>query len=274
MATADALAITPHTLARRATIGAATRGAGERRADGVLHRHDNLYRLQGLRGRVQGMEPAPGAGRRRSGSRDERRELRQHAWPERDDVAARQVHRAVRRAVRRALAHDERCLQALRPGALSRGLSNRRDRANGVRHGRHPVGHVQWVPRLYRGLSVRGDRHQPGVAHGAEMHAVQRSPGGRARAGVLEGLPHRFDSVRSDLGAAEARATRDSRSSAPPEKRGPASTAPTRMAHSAASTRSTCWSMSPKCTVCRASPSCPPGISCAARSGRRSEPSS
>src|SRR6267142_2342078 len=30
------------------------------RADGLLHGHDRVYRLQGLRGRVQGMEPASG----------------------------------------------------------------------------------------------------------------------------------------------------------------------------------------------------------------------
>ena len=88
------------------------------RSRGVLHRHHGLHRLQGVRGRLQEVEPAP----RDSGplSGDSYDNTRQ---PQRRELAARQVHRAVPRGPRRRpLADDERRLQALRPRRLSGGL--------------------------------------------------------------------------------------------------------------------------------------------------------
>ena len=63
----------------------------------LLHRHDGLHRLQGVRGRVQAVEPAP---RRRL--RLDRQQLRQHRRAVGDVLAARQVHRAVRRRIERS----------------------------------------------------------------------------------------------------------------------------------------------------------------------------
>ncbi len=55
----------------------------------LLHRHLRLYRLQGLRGRVQGVERHPG-GR----PHPHRHELRQHPGPRRLHLAPRRLHRA------------------------------------------------------------------------------------------------------------------------------------------------------------------------------------
>ena len=66
--------------------------AGHRRppaADGVLHRHLGLHRLQGLRGGLQGVEPRP---RRRV--RPARHVVRQHRRLSARTLAARRVHRA------------------------------------------------------------------------------------------------------------------------------------------------------------------------------------
>ena len=58
-------------------------------AQGLLHRHVDLHRLQGVRGRVQGVERRP---RRRV--QPARLVLRQHRRARRLDLAARRVHRA------------------------------------------------------------------------------------------------------------------------------------------------------------------------------------
>ena len=61
-------------------------------ADRLLHRHDALHRLQGVRGRLQAVEPAPG---RRLPLH--RQQLRQHRDALRDVLAARHLRRAVPR---------------------------------------------------------------------------------------------------------------------------------------------------------------------------------
>ncbi len=58
-------------------------------AQGVLHRHQHLHRLQGLRGGVQGVERRPGRPLRDAGLL-----LRQQLLAERQPVAPRRVHRA------------------------------------------------------------------------------------------------------------------------------------------------------------------------------------
>ena len=58
---------------RRVSTAQADLRRGRAAARRLLHRHDGLHRLQGVRGRVQGMEPAAG-GRARAGPG----ELRQH----------------------------------------------------------------------------------------------------------------------------------------------------------------------------------------------------
>ena len=74
-------------------------------SDGVLHRHVGLHRLQGLRGRVQGVEPDP-PGRPRL----DRAELRQHGAAERELLAPRRVRRAAQPLRSTASGHvDGRC---------------------------------------------------------------------------------------------------------------------------------------------------------------------
>ena len=46
------------------------------------------------------------------------------------------------------------------------------------------------------GLPVRRDRHEPGDAHGAEVHALLRPHAERPHPGLRQGLPHRLDPVR------------------------------------------------------------------------------
>ena len=71
-------------------------------ADGLLHRHERLHRLQGLRGRLQGVERgAPGR------AAVLRRVVRQHRLAQRQQLAPRRVHRAAdarRRTCRRPTA--------------------------------------------------------------------------------------------------------------------------------------------------------------------------
>ncbi len=145
------------------------RGAGAAAGHRVLHRHDRLHRLQGVRGRVQAVEPAS-----RGRVRLDRQQLRQHRRAVGHVLAAREVHRAVRRratarrrartstrhAASRPLADDERRLQALRRGAVPAGLPDRRDHLQRVRQRLHPAGHLQRLRVLRRGLSVRRDHPQ------------------------------------------------------------------------------------------------------------------
>ena len=141
------------------------RGEGDDdRADGLLHRHDGLHRLQGLRGRLQGVEPASrrptaGANTLSGDSYDNTRRLDGDHWRHVKFIEQFSADRE-----RRPLADDERRLQALRPGRLPRGLPDRRDHPHRVRHRGHPGRHLQRLPRLHRRLPVRRHRHQPGVA--------------------------------------------------------------------------------------------------------------
>ena len=64
---------------------------------GLLHRHHGLHRLQGVRGGLQGMEPAPG-----DGLILHRHVVRQHGRARPDHLAARGVHRAACGRTRRA----------------------------------------------------------------------------------------------------------------------------------------------------------------------------
>jgi formate dehydrogenase major subunit len=78
---------------RRPRGAALRRLVAERRAqaaDGVLHRHQHLHRLQGLRGRLQGMEPGP----RGRAAAHQRQLLRQHHGPGGQHLAPRRLHRA------------------------------------------------------------------------------------------------------------------------------------------------------------------------------------
>ena len=171
------------------------------------------------------MEPASRGRGRPAG--DERRQLRQYPAAGRDPLAARQVRGAIRGGSdRRPLAHDERRLQALRPGALPGDLPHRRHHPDRVRHRGHPVGHLQWLSGLHCRVPLRRDRHQRRLQHGPEVHALLRPASGRYGARVLPGLPHGLDPVRAHPGAqgdgpdASAPAARTGREPGPSLRRG------------------------------------------------------
>src|SRR6266568_5151496 len=190
------------TKARRSSATWRRRDYG--RSHGILHRHHGLHRVQSVRGRVQGMEPAPGRERRHPGA--ERRQLRQHPPAGRHPLAARPLHRAVQGPLRRPLVDDERRVQALRPGGMPGSVPDRRHHPHRVRHGGDPVRRLQRMSRVHRRLPVRRHRHQSGVWHRAEVHPLLRPAQGGARARVLEGVSHGLDPVRLDRRAADARA--------------------------------------------------------------------
>src|SRR5256886_6434089 len=187
------------TKARRSSATWRRRDYG--RSHGVLHRHHGLHRVQSVRGRVQGMEPAPGRERRHPGA--ERRQLRQPPPAGRHPLAARPLHRAVQGPLRRPLVDDERRVQALRPGGMPGSVPDRRHHPHRVRHGGDPVRRLQRMSRVHRRLPVRRHRHQSGVWHGAEVHPLLRPAQGGARARVLEGVSHGLDPVRLDRRAAD-----------------------------------------------------------------------
>ena len=145
-------------------------------AHGVLHRHLDLHRLQGLRGGLQGVERHP---RRRL--HHARQLVRQHRRAGREHLAARRVHRAAkpsaprvdlgmpgvrpaervprrRRADRVPLADVLRRLQALHQRRLPRRLPDRGAVPDRVRHGRRAGRHLQRLRLLRAGLPVRRDR--------------------------------------------------------------------------------------------------------------------
>src|SRR5215218_4174162 len=180
-------------------------------AGGLLHRHQRLHRLQGLRGRLQGVEPDPGLAARLHG-----RVLRQHDRPRRRHVAPRRLRRAAQAARQRprrrdaradrrarhdgrrdgpadlpgrrghALADGLRRLQALHARGLPRDLPDRRAVPHGVRHVR-------------RARPARGGRPR------LEVHALLRPAQGRHGARVRAGVPDQLDPVRRARRPARAR---------------------------------------------------------------------
>ena len=219
------------------------------RAHGVLHRHDRLHRLQGVRSRLQGVEPAArtngGVNTLSGDSYDNTRRLdgihwrhvkfieqftedrKDGRWLMMSDVCKHCVHAA--------------CLEVCPTGAIIRTEFDtvviQSNACNGCRD-------------CIVGLPVRRHRHQPGLGHRPEVHALLRPAAGRPGAGLLQGLPDPVDPVRDDQ-----RAEGDGRRSASSSCTRPARSERTSTARmkrcSAGSTRSTCWSTSRKSTACR-----------------------
>ena len=177
-----------------------------------------LHRLQGLRGRVQGVEPAcPTTGSSFTGD-----VLRQHRRPGREHLAARRVHRAAgrrpatvagmhaadERRSTAALADDLRRLQALHARRVPRRLPDRRAVPHRVRHRRRPAGHLQRLRLLRAGLPVRRDRPARGRRPGVEVHALLRPAEGRtwSRPAPRRARPTRSSSARSTSCASARRA--------------------------------------------------------------------
>ena len=165
--------------------------------DGVLHRHDGLHRLQGVRGRLQAVEPAPG--RRVHLERQQLRQHRRRCRPRPGGTSSSSSSStATARGHRRPLADDERRLQALRRRALPGGLPDRRDHLQRVRQRLHPAGHLQRLrataSRPARSASsTRSHDRRPRP----QVHALLRPPARRPGAGLRQGVPDRVDPVRA-----------------------------------------------------------------------------
>ena len=249
-------------------------------ADGerVLHRHDALHRLQGLRGRVQTVEPA--AGRR---LRVLRQLVRQHDGARRHDVASRRVRRAGRAAdaqpPTRALADDERRVQALHARRLHGSVSDRRDHPQRVRRRLHPARRLQRLRLLRAVVPVRRrrpDRAPPTTTRRAlrlgrpherrrDCSSTAASPAsarcattGRSSASCRPAprrvRPNRFSSATSTSCKTRARKRRRDLAERAASMR--ISTASTRRRRSATSTRSSCSPSGPRRTTCPSARCC------------------
>ena len=168
-------------------------------APGLLHRHQRVHRLQGLRGGVQGVEQRPRGRPRLAGP-----VLRQHGGTEREHLAARRLHRAAEGRTGRPLAHELRRLQALHLGSLPRGLPHRVADPDRVRDRGRAAGHLQRLRLLRPCLPLRRHRPPRGGRPGLEMHPLLRPPQGRPATGLRQGMPHRVHPVRPPARVAPA----------------------------------------------------------------------
>ncbi len=200
-----------HITRRFRRAGRHGRVPGPSAAHGLFHRHLGVHRLQGVRGRLQGVEP-----RSRGRAEPYRHVLRQHRGAGGGLLAARRVHRAVRarqggrrerrggRGGRRrrggrgrdALADGVRRVQALHARRLPGRLPDRGAVPHRVRHRCRTAGRVQRLRLLRPCLPVRGDRQARGRRPGLEVHDVLRPARRRHGARVRQGVPDRFDPVR------------------------------------------------------------------------------
>ena len=175
------------------------RGARARR---LLHRHDALHRLQGVRGRLQAMER-----RARRPARVHRRVLRQLGVAGSQPLAPRAVRGAVRRpetADMRWLMNSDVCKHCTEAACLD-ACPTGRAVPHRVRHRGRAARRVQRLRVLRGRLPVRRARPAQGRRPGVEVHALLRPAEGRRGAGVREGVPHRLDPVRAAGRAARAR---------------------------------------------------------------------
>ena len=227
------------------------------------HRLDALHRLQGLRGRVQGMERASPT----TGSRSPGFSYDNTGGPRPLDLAAREVHRARRGAAgagRRRLSQQRvplgllvRRLQALRERRLPRGVSDRIDRPHRVRRRLHPARHLQRLRLLRRRLPVRRRRSAARTTGGrssARSATTGRRPGCSRRA-RRPARRSRFSSA-SSTSCASARRAASRAARARHRRRAWSTTRAT--AASAARTRSSSSAANRRSTICPRRPRCRP----------------
>ena len=251
--------------------------AGARR---LLHRHVGLHRLQGLRGRLQGVEPRPEDGYVWTGeSYDNTSAAR------REHLAPRRVRRAEQAAARRRVA-DRRAADATDGDALRWLMSSDvckhcthaacldvcptgRALPHRVRHRRRPGGRLQRLRLLRARLPVRrarqaapaappSDRRPTSgsssarrrtAASGSARSATTGSRAATSRRARRPARPTRSSSGRSTSCASAPRS--GSRSSRPSAGTARACTATTRTTASAASAPSSCCSTSRRSTASR-----------------------
>ncbi len=237
------------------------------RARRVLHRHDGLHRLQGLRGRLQGVEP-----RARRRLRLERRVVRQHRRAERrtpggtSPSSSRNVRCACRLSRTATAHHPFRMLMSsdvckhCTPCRLPRGLPDRRALPHRVRDGRRAGRRLQRLRLLRARMPLRRARPPRAPEEGrrrrragAQVHALLRPPRRRAHA---RRAPRRARPSRSSSAPLEflrergGRAPRDSQSRR--ATTAPACTERIPGTASEGSERSSC------CSTSRRSTGCPP----------------
>ena len=166
-------------------------------ATGILHRYDAVHRLQGVRSRVQAMEPAA-----RRWLLFHRHVVRQHRPPRRLHVAARGLHRTAGAAaepgcrrvlvavlLRRLQALRQRagCLESCPTGAIIRTEFDtvyvQPDICNGCGY---------CVVNCPFGVIDRRAGRRPRL----EVHALLRPAAGRHDAGLRQGVPHGVDPIR------------------------------------------------------------------------------
>ena len=87
-------------------------------------------------------------------------------------------------------------------GRLPGGLSDRRDRAHGVRRRLRAAGCLQWLRLLRGGVSVRRGAAQSGRRPRVQVHVLLRPAEGRIEAGVRAGVSDGIDQVRPDRATA------------------------------------------------------------------------
>ena len=198
------------------------------RARRLLHRHVGLHRLQGVRGRVQGVEPRPG-GRLRL-DRPSRTTTPSRA--RREHLAARQVRRAgASRCARRRRGVDGRCAgswsrtsastartpaastsarparssaPSSAPSSCSRTSATAAATASPPAPSACSTSGTSPPTRTARQARLPLARHEGGRPR-LEVHALLRPAEGRPRAGVREGVPDAVDPVRAARRAARAR---------------------------------------------------------------------
>ena len=112
-----------------------------------------------------------------------------------DACGARRRRPAARRARALDAVHVRR-LQALHERRLPGRLPDRGADPHRVRDRDRPARRLQRLRLLHPGVPVRRDRPRPLRRPRRQVHAVLRPPGGRAGAGLREGVPDRLDPVR------------------------------------------------------------------------------
>ena len=247
------------------------RGAAARR---LLHRHERLHRLQGLRGRLQGVEPRA---RGRAAASPATRYDNTGALGA-NTLAPRRLHRAAqavdastprtRRGRRRRLAlADELATSASTARTPPASTSARPARSSAPssapsscsRTSATAAATASRPARSACSTSARPTGRSGRRTARVEVHALLRPAQGRHGAGLRAGVPDRLDPVRRrSTSCASAPASALDAAARAGRRPARGCTATTRTTASAASARSSCCSTSRRSTGCRPTRSCRP----------------
>ena len=98
------------------------------------------------------------------------------------------------------LMRKDQCMHCEDPGCLAACPADARNRAVRERNRGFSGGELHRLRLLHDGLPVQHSEIQSGGAKGFQMHAVQRSRIGGARAGVHQGVSHGLPAFRDEGG--------------------------------------------------------------------------